>query len=593
MIVHTRVPKFVAVLALVITLFGNTVLAATPALAAEQISHFDAQISIEPSGSIAITETIHYTTDQSKHGIYRYIPVRYHRDGWNYTTKITDLIVTDTRGGEVPFEQSHENGNLMLTIGDPDSTFRGEKTYVISYRVSSAVNLVAETEMAELYWDITGEGWNVPIASTTATVRTQDTTITRVTCYSGVAGSDDTLCNAQSSEHEAQFSYPHTVTYGDNVTIAVELDPAGLQLPSATERHLKRLIDNLPGLVAFVPGLVMLAWWWKHGRDWMFWSWNVFNNDSDRPQLRTPFWSRRNVPMMYEPIAELTPGQAGALYDEKVDIADIIAEIIDLARQKYLTIERVETKKLFIPHTEYVFTKLRDAKQSMPGHQAYLLKHLFAAGDTAKLSELKGTFFEHIELTKTMIINSLMQKKLFTQNPTKVRGIAFGVATMLSILVGTVVVHLFTLGVWWPVPIYIFSVIGALILAYHMPAKTAVGNNLAWQARGLQTSIQRGAWRERIKEKHLFFEEVLPFAIALGVVNSLTRDMEDLNVAPPDYLAANALHGWSTASFVQSFSSQASTALTHNPSSSSWSSGSGFSGGSSGGGGGGGGGGSW
>src|SRR5690606_29155757 len=128
-----------------------------------------------------------------------------------------------------------------------------------------------------------------------------------------------------------------------------------------------------------------------------------------------------------------------------------------------------------------------------------------------------------------------------------------------------------------------------------MPRKSARGVNIMLQARGLKATIQRGAWREKIKEKHLFIEEVFPFAVAFGVVDQLSEHMKQLGEEPPNYMGNAALNAASFQSFAQDFSSQVSSNLTYNPSSSHSSGGSGFSsgGGFSGGGGGGGGGGSW
>jgi len=111
----------------------------------------------------------------------------------------------------------------------------------------------------------------------------------------------------------------------------------------------------------------------------------------------------------------------------------------------------------------------------------------------------------------------------------------------------------------------------------------------------LRFYLNLGKWREEITEKNLFFEEILPLAMALGIVDKLTKEMADLGVEPPKYFQGIAL-----ASFGHdfgSFNALASSNLNSSPVSSgksSWSGGSGFSGGGSAGGGfGGGGGGSW
>ncbi|HEX7018003.1 MAG TPA: DUF2207 domain-containing protein [Patescibacteria group bacterium] len=564
----------------------------------ELITSFHSDITINQDTSISIKETIEYVTNLEKHGIYRYIPIRYHRQGLNYTARVSEIEVTDEHGDEIPFQKSFEKGNVMLKIGDPDTTFTGQKTYVISYQVENAITQYTEAGSQEvhpeLYWDITGEGWQIDISSSSATVTSPDATITTITCFSGVVGSDDGLCQGEKiDDTQATFTYPERITYGENMTVAVGLNPTNtLIFPTPTQRVLKQIRDNINLIPVALPGLIMLWWWWRKGRDKAFISWNVFNQDPAQPTITAPLWKRRHVPFVYEPIKELTPGEAGAMLNEKVDTQDIIAEIVDLARQKFLKIERTDKKKfIFLNDNEYQFTKLKKNPDGLPDHQKYLLEKIFAKGDVVKLSDLKGSFYSYMEKTKQKMYASLVKKGFFKSNPQTVKGVALVLAIVMMVLGGVWGIMLIEQGIWWVVPIAIVSDVVALVCALAMPAKTALGTNFAWQAKGLRQSIQYGAWREKIKEKHLFFEEVLPFAIALGVVDQLANDMEKLNVKPPQYLAGSGTRHWSTHSFVHSFTSQASSTLTYNPSSSSY--GGSSSGGSSGGGGGGGGGGSW
>jgi uncharacterized membrane protein YgcG len=592
-------------LLIAVCVFALTLFFPVEAFALEGISHFNSDIVVQRDTSVDITETIQYYTTVSKHGVYRYIPTRYTRNGLNYTADVTDIRIEDEHGDSINYERSWENGNVVLKIGDADITFIGPKTYIISYKVSNAIQLPPElptkdgrlVPKPELYWDITGEGWQIDIASSSATVRAPGATIANIECFSGEFGGNDGLCKGKTeSATTAHFSYPETITYGDNMTVAVQYeDAAAFDFPTELEKLIKQLQDNFQVLLLLLPGVGLAAWWWQKGRDKEFLSWNVFNHNTSDPQQTVPLVNMRHIPMVYEPIKELTPGEAGAIHDEKADNEDVIAEIIDLARQKYLKIERLESKKLFfIPDTDYVFTRLKHGDGTLPKQQQYLLTHLFNTGDKVKLSDLKGSFYTHMEGTKTRIMQSLKNKGLFFDDPKESRGLGMSIAIISLVIAGWWGIHLLTMGLFWAVPAFALSAIMALLAGYNLPAKTAPGSNFAWQVRGLKRSIQYGAWREKLKEKDLFFEEVLPFAIALGVVDKLVKDMKDLNVPEPQYLPVSNMGYWNTNTFVNSFSAQAASSLSYNPSSSSYSSGGGFSGGgSSGGGGGGGGGGSW
>jgi len=566
----------------------------TSTSAFEQVNHFDADIVIQPDTSLAITEKIEYETDLVKHGIYRYLPYRYTRNGVRYSTHIDITSVTDENDAQIPFEETRDSQFVTLKIGEADITFTGEKNYVISYLVRTAIQEYSEYD--ELYWDITGEGWQFPILATTATIHSPAAKVTNATCFGGAVGGDDGGCRiVTQTDTLVGLAYATPVEYGDNVTVAVALDSNNqLVFPTATQNLLSQLQDNLNLLLFFIPPVLFGIWWWRKGRDRLFISANVFEADESQPQVTAPLLRWGRVPFVYEPLKELTPGEAGTILDERADNQDVIAELIELAHKKYLKIERTEKKKLLGSTVDYVLTKLKTSDAGLPSVQAFLFNGVFATGDSVKLSSLKGSFYEKMNTAKSMLYESLSQKKMFTQNPSTVKGISLVVALAMII---ALVVWLFVVleqGQWMAIPLIVISAPLTLIFANSLPAKTARGSNQALQAKGLRETIARGKWREVIKEKQLFIEAVLPFAISLGVVDRLVHDLEGLNLKPPRYLdSATLTQAYVFNSFMRDFNTQATSTLSYNPASSSRGSGSGFSGGSSGGGGGGGGGGSW
>lgn len=581
--------RFLAALLVAITCLHITAL---QILAAESAVLFSSDITINQNTSLSIKETIQFQTSEEKHGIYRYIPRRYEVDGLNYQTKISRISVTDEKGRNYQVDQTMSGDNLTLKIGDPDQTFSGRKTYVITYQVDDALKRYADHD--ELYWDITGEGWNFPIEKTIATIHSDQAQINRVACYSGDFGGDNQLCTHSFTDKSATFTYPQSITYGQNMTVVVGLaQPNQLIFPTPLQKLGRNLRDNVVILVMLIPGAVMGSWWWRKGRDRLFVSPNVFDLDPNQPQTVLLPWSRPRIPFVYEPIKDITPGEAGAMLDESADDADVIAEIIDLARQKYLKIERTEKKKLFGKDIDYLFTQLKAVDGKVTPVQKYLYDSLFKSSKTVKLSSLKGTFYTHMAKAKEMLYAALTDKKMFVTNPKQSKDQALIVAFILSFGGLFILFQLLEKGLYLAIPLLIISVAVAFVSALKMPAKTALGSNIAMQAHGLKQTISRGKWREEIKEKQLFIETIFPFALAFGVVDKLTRDMEALKLEPPPYMTSSIAQGVAFNSFVTNFTSQATSSMSYNPNSSSSSGGSGFSGGSSGGGGGGGGGGSW
>ncbi len=89
-----------------------------------------------------------------------------------------------------------------MKIGDPNATITGPHTYVITYTVTDGLRVITEDDAAdpampdavsagdvELYWDVIGTGWDVPIGSAKATVSGPGAVLSAV-CYVGAAGSD-------------------------------------------------------------------------------------------------------------------------------------------------------------------------------------------------------------------------------------------------------------------------------------------------------------------------------------------------------------------------------------------------------------------
>lgn len=562
--------------------------------ALESITLFQSDVVLNQDTTLSITETIDYQTDSPRHGIYRYIPIKVGDSYSIRSTAIGDIQVTDIDGKKISFTRTTSNGNVTLKIGDPDTTFTGSKTYVIFYTIADIFKSYPDYD--EIYLDITGEGWKFPIHQTQTTFTSEFANITNLDCFSGEYGGNDSLCQfTQSSESQANFIYPETINYGDNISIVVALDQNNsLIVPSRLQRIIKGIKDNAVFFLLFTPLFIFFYLWFKKGRDFVFLSPNVFNLDPKRPKQLKPIFAYSRTPFVYEPL-KLTPGESGTIIDEKVDLQDVIAEILDLTRQGYLKISKIEAKSIF-SKDDYLFTKKTKSPASLPPHQLLLLNSIFSTKDKIKLSQLKGKFHNKLPQIQKAIYDSLYSKKLFTSHPQKTKSKYSIIAIAITILLFAFAIPIISVSSYLPpllMPLFAVQSFLSILLARNMVQKTAVGSNYYLQAKGLKQTIKTGKWREEIKEKNLFIEEVLPFAVSLGVVTKLAKDMVGLGLEAPAYFAGFT----SPAHFARDFSNfttQASSGLSYNPQSGRSSSGSGFSGGGfSGGGGGGGGGGSW
>lgn len=542
----------------------------------EEIRSFASEIDVQADGSISVTERIEYYFPEARHGIYRDIPVSYVDDqNKRYGIPIAVGGVSDEFGSPVANEVTRGSSGLRIRIGDPNVTVTGLRTYVIRYSASGALRYFQDHD--ELYWNATGTAWTVPIARSSARVRLPDSVPAdslTVKCYTGAAGSVAEDCMKNIQGHVADFAA------NGNLTVVV-----GWQ-PGIIAKQLPEYPSPLFGyLIYLLPLLVFCGMWWlwtKRGRD---------------PA------GRGTIVVQYEPPAALSPAECGALLNEGSNTGDVTATIIDLAVHGFLKIREVTTKGVFFDGTDHELVKLQPTKPpELKPYEAKLMATLFRDGDAVTVSGLKGryAFQDSLPYIKQQIEAVMLSGGYEEKNPRAVRMFYIG----LAILVGF-------LGFWLLIPFAVavgvsgtsavvslgISVLSVLGFGWLMPRRTAAGVAAYEHLLGFKDFLKTAEkYRLQWQEKENIFEQYLPFAMVLGVVDKWATAFDGMMIKQPTWyegraFASGAFRAAAFNSAFASLNSTVSSAVLSRPQQTS--SGSGFSGGHSGGGHGGGGGGSW
>lgn len=610
---------------LLFLLLPRPVKALTPPPQDYVIENFQSTIEVNKDTSLTVTETIWARFNVPKHGIFRVIPVVYSAKGKTIRANLKIISIADENGQPYQYQTSTLNQSLKFKIGDPDQTFTGPKTYVIKYNISKV--LLRYNDHEEVYWNVVGREWDTTIQKAVAIVYSPLAKIVKAECFAGTAGSTARNCEAYHDIRTATITANTPLSWGQDFTVVIALDKKNqLRFPNFLQRIIIFLTDNWGYPAALLPlGIIFLAWY-KKGRDLKYLSDNIYiKNETNRTKTVSLF-EREHLPLVYSPIQGLTPAQVGTIIDEKVDTKDIVAEIVELARLGFIEIQRTEKKGLLRKHVDYVFIDKNKDSSSLKHYQKFLLDTLFertidleemvdmfkeiVSGDKAvikdassgklkstSLSKLKNHFYQHLSTFKQGLYQNLAEESIFDGNLQKVRIKWACLSAIYLVVTFLAIVYFITVNLnSGPIILYFLSLIPIIILIKNMPRRTAWGHSLYRQITGLKFYLGEGKWREEIAEKNLFFEEILPLAICLGIVGKLAKDMEVLGVEPPSYL-----NGFTAAHFASDFNhfnSRTASNLVSSPGGkwsggSSWSGGSGFSGGGSGGGFGGGGGGSW
>ncbi|MGH9200920.1 MAG: DUF2207 domain-containing protein [Vicinamibacterales bacterium] len=612
-------------LLLIVALATGLVAFADPVLGGAEegwvIRSFDARYIMNADGSVDATEDLRVDFSAlERHGIFRDMTVEYaYNDESNRLIDISQVSVTDGNG-LVPFELNDDGPNLRIKIGDPDRFVSGELRYVISYTINDGLNPFADHD--ELYWNVTGNDWAVPVESASAIVTVPGPGIERLACFEGPTGST-APCSSSGDDTTASFEATSALQPGDGLTIVVGLQkglvavgpPVLVAAPKDTIAEVQDLFELNASTIplTIVAGIVVLAalgrQWWVAGRDRWFGNQYYLNRDSPRAQTK-PLLARETIVVEFQPpeVADgrrLRPAEIGLLLDERADTLDVSATIVHLAVRRHLTIKEVPKTGIFgiFKKQDYELVRESDSSEGEPREgrlrpfEDRLVDALFDGGTTVKLSELKNKFHDDLaEVKKDLYYEAVSVLKLFPRDPEKVRT-AYRVAGVVIAVAGGLIAY--GLGRAFGGGIIGFPVVigGVLLfaLAHMMPRRTAQGRELYRRCLGFRLYMTKAEKeRQEFAEKANLFEEYLPYAIVYGCVDKWAKAFEGLGLEGRESSWYVGQHGFSPVVFAGSlgnFSSSLSGVLASTPGGSG---GSGFGGGGgSGGGGGGGGGGSW
>jgi len=568
------------------TLLLNLILFISPVFAQYfTINKFHSDIMINRDSSIVIKETIDVEFHQSRHGIYREIPFKYRDEfGKAITTSIRVLSVTDASGKAWKYQVKKMGHLLNIRIGDAKRYVKGHQTYVVSYEVENVILFFNDHD--EFYWNVTGNYWKAPIreASATVSLNTKDKSKNlTATGYEGGYGSREE-CGYETYDNTGKFYAKRDLKMGEGLTMVFGWDKGLVFPPSSWKKFLWAVNpgENWIFLLPIFSFLYMFNRWYRKGRD---------------PKVR------ESITVMYEPPKfdniPLSPGEVGALVDEKLDPRDITSTIVGLAVKGYVKIEETKKEGLIFDTSDYYLQKVKAPDSNLNLFEIELMKSLFP-GDLpgALISSLKNKFYTNLDLLKKTLYGELVRKKYFLRNPEQVTT-SYLVSGFLIMIFGGLIFGFLMAGSIVKV-IFAWVLTGLPILGFakFMPAKTREGSSAYMDILGFQEFMNRAEKDriERMGDKNLF-SKFLPYAIALNVADNWAKAFEGIYQEPPNwYVSPMGFRTFSPYAFTHSLNSvtsNLSSAMFSAPRSSGGGGGGFSGGGSSGGGFGGGGGGSW
>lgn len=566
----------------------------------ERILSFISEITVNKDATVDVKESITVVCENRTiiHGIMREFPKRYRdRFGHTYNVHFTLESVQQQTGTEalksVPVKLSQKANGIVLYIGDPYGRLkRGIYTYVIKYKVNRVLGFFKEYD--ELYWNVTGNGWRLPIDEAQALVTLPAGTPLQsmvLDAYTGPFGArEKNALFTVSSSGKALFRTTRPLAPYDGLTIAVSWPKGIVQEPSSFKKLTFFLYDNLNILVLLIGLMIILTLY--------FLAWLDVRSKNRPgtiiPLFKPPFAATQSS----EPLTPLLPSEIRFLSRKKYDAQALSAEIVNMAVLGCLTIDY---KSGFFKGVYTLQKALRLPSHLHPLHKLILDRLFDRYHKQIELTSYSASLLANVESgIKQWLQTHLQADNLATKTKTIMNGI------LLSLLVAFIAFLCVPgtpgLGMFVLTGLLIFiNAIFATRLVYYTPQ----GRKLMDQIEGFKLFLETTE-TPRLEvigtpptKTPRLYEQYLPYAMALGVEAAWTKQFTPIFKAlrqkgtpyQPSWYYNPRIGIFDAPAFSSNLSRSLSSAISSSvsaPGSSSGSRGGGSSGGGAGGGGGGG-----
>ncbi|MBN2676176.1 MAG: DUF2207 domain-containing protein [Alphaproteobacteria bacterium] len=600
--------------------------------ATERILSFKSDIQIQKDASLLVTETIQVKAegDKIKRGIYREFPTHYtDRHGLNFKTTF-DVKNVLRDGQPENFHINEKSNGFIVYFGRSDIFLKeGIYTYSLTYKTNRQIGYFDDFD--ELYWNVTGNGWDFEIESAEATISLPSKLDKFISTagYTGAQGSKE----QDYTQDKKTFKTTRSLHPLEGLTVAVSF-PKGLVYQPTQEDVLKEKInDNRLFLISLIFLLLAFLFFYKN--------WKKVGKDPEKRPIYPEFYPPQNW----------SPADMRYILKRTIDKKSYGASLINLAVKGWLSIQKTgseytllkdtktekdkntsradislfkglleNTESLLLDNKNYLVIgeALRLFKKKVEGNHttiyyksniSYLWKGILLSFISLFLAILGSSSPGAGPLSIWFIVwtigcftlfktyrNSLKQNGFFTNLLFTFFVIPFFAGWGLGIL------GFLTLGQYALLFITLLIAILNLTFIRLMPAPTIAGQRATELIEGFRLYLET-AEKLRLEGLHPpditpdVFEKYLPYAIALEVENAWAKnfvatlkmaDLDPSNLPQLKWINTDISSLTTAVSSVSSGLSSHISSSSYAPGSSSGSSGSGSSGGGGGGGGGGG-----
>jgi hypothetical protein len=140
------------------------------------------------------------------------------------------------------------------------------RTIVLHYRALNGLRFFPDHD--ELYWNVTGDEWDVPVGLASARIDLPSAaTGLRAISFNGAYGSTEHDAKVEIQGHSIHVTMPKPLGFHEGLTAVVGWDKGAVLEPTKTDVAVGFLCSNWPLGIPIVVFIGMLTLWVRVGKD--------------------------------------------------------------------------------------------------------------------------------------------------------------------------------------------------------------------------------------------------------------------------------------------------------------------------------------